>query len=140
MKEIFEIEGKVYDFTPYQNLEDIHNYYGFIDPEGNFYRVRSKDDNDIDGPHNIWAKYYMQYKNLDRNEENLTSSQILIKKHHYVLSTYRRQYEEDVNIFLIPSKDGVFTSNLLNTELITKEQLHTVQLIDTPVSINEHRR
>ena len=46
----------------------------------------------------------------------------------------------DCNIFLIPSKDGVFTSNLLYTELITKEQLHTVQLIDTPVSINEHRR
>lgn len=138
MNTIVEIDGKIYDFTPYHEAEDIQNYYGFIGPDGSFYRVRSKDVEDIDGPHDSWAKEYMRYHHLANDFENLTSSRTLVKQHGYILCTYVNRYDDIVDLFIIPERDGIFTIDRLKNTPITEEQYRTAQIVAT--DIHTHKR
>lgn len=138
MNTIVEIDGKVYDFTPYHEIEEIQNYYGFIGPDGSFYRVRSKDAEDIDGPHDSWAKEYMKYHHLPNDFEGLTSSRTLVKQYGFILCTYTMRYDDAVDLFIIPKKDGIFTINRLKNTPITEEQYRTAQMVAT--DIHTHKR
>ncbi len=138
MNTIVEIDGKVYDFTPYHEIEEIQNYYGFIGPDGSFYRVRSKDAEDIDGPHDSWAKEYMKYHHLPNDFEGLTSSRTLVKQYGFILCTYTMRYDDAVDLFIIPKKDGIFTIDRLKNTPITEEQYRTAQMVAT--DIHTHKR
>lgn len=46
------------DFKKYNNIKQIKGYDGFIDPEGDFYRVKKLGSND--GDHNLWAQNYFE--------------------------------------------------------------------------------
>lgn len=138
MNTIVEIDGKVYDFTPYHEIEEIQNYYGFIGPDGSFYRVRSKDAEDIDGPHDSWAKEYMKYHHLPNDFDGLTSSRTLVKQYGFILCTYTMRYDDAVDLFIIPKKDGIFTIDRLKNTPITEEQYRTAQMVAT--DIHTHKR
>lgn len=138
MNTIVEIDGKVYDFTPYHEIEEIQNYYGFIGPDGSFYRVRSKDAEDIDGPHDSWAKEYIKYHHLPNDFEGLTSSRTLVKQYGFILCTYTMRYDDAVDLFIIPKKDGIFTIDRLKNTPITEEQYRTAQMVAT--DIHTHKR
>lgn len=138
MNTIVEIDGKVYDFTPYHEIEEIQNYYGFIGPDGSFYRVRSKDAEDINGPHDSWAKEYMKYHHLPNDFEGLTSSRTLVKQYGFILCTYTMRYDDAVDLFIIPKKDGIFTIDRLKNTPITEEQYRTAQMVAT--DIHTHKR
>ena len=133
MNTIVEIDGKTYDFTPYHEAEDIQNYYGFIGPDGSFYRVRSKYAEDIDGPHDSWAREYMRYHHLANDFEGLTSPRTLVKQYGFILCTYATRYDEQVDIFIIPESDGIFTIDRLRNAPITEAQYHTTQIVATDI-------
>lgn len=81
-------DGIDYDFTPYQDPADIAGYLGFIDTNGNFYRVRKITDPEYERPHNSWAKNLIEYYGLEK-DENLTSSTTLVQNYDFILSSYQ---------------------------------------------------
>ena len=50
-----------FDFNSYNKLEDISGYDGFIDPNGEFYRVKKKNSSDINFTHLTWSDAYLKY-------------------------------------------------------------------------------
>lgn len=81
-------DGVDYDLTPYQNPADIAGYLGFLDTNGNFYRVRKITDPEHERPHNSWAKNFIEYYGLEKGE-NLTSSTTLVQNCGFMLSSYQ---------------------------------------------------
>lgn len=71
-----------FDFSRYDDILDIHNYNGFIDQEGNFYKVSRKNHPKSKIDHNLWAREYVRthgdrFRRMDFSASGLfTLSQI----------------------------------------------------------------
>ena len=71
-----------FDFNRYDDIVEIHNYNGFIDQEGYFYKVSRKDHSKFEIDHNLWAREYVKthgnrFRRMDFSASGLfTLSQI----------------------------------------------------------------
>lgn len=120
------------DFNKYDDASLIHNYEGFIDKLGNFYKVCHRNKSKNADTHNVWAEAYMKEKfgviNLETlqvtslfNISQLNSpSEILINCHGFVYYSHDPIYHKP--IIKIPNPK-------VAKYKVTEEQLNMLFLI-----------
>lgn len=117
-----------FDFQVYFQKEEIQGYYGFIRPDGGFYRIRPKEWEDVFHTHNTWARAFIKQFELEKDDE-LTSSQTLIQKYQFILCSHAKYFDQDVDTFLVPNHDGVYLLHQLEHLSIPQEQLRTARIV-----------
>lgn len=125
---IIGADGIDYDITPYKNPEDIAGYLGFIDQEGNFYRVRKITDPEYERPHDSWAKNFLAHYNIEKGQ-NLTNSTTLIKTYGFLLSSYRCDWYKEERTYITAERVGICNEEACETSLHNQKQLDTVRKI-----------
>lgn len=122
--------GLEYDFTSYTDYEDIGGYFGFIGPDGSFYKVRRLNDEASERPHNTWAREYINFFNLSYDSEIGTASTALVKKYGFILYTcYNEWNRSGEELFILPEHDGIYSSEKCETMCKNKNQLETIRKI-----------
>ena len=80
------IDGKWFDFIPTKDFKEASTYNGFIDPDGNFYKVNKKMAHYTS--HDLWAEYYMKKNNMKIGFFKSKYVEVLRKKYGYLLYTH----------------------------------------------------
>lgn len=121
------------DFKPYDDILDVVGYEGFIDRNGNFYKVGLKRKKSIKDTHNEWAEKFMKEKlNVKDFKFNPTTSALL------TLTTLSGPAEILVHCFgyVYYSHDLLYYSPIIklpdpkvSNYKVTQEQLDTLYLI-----------
>lgn len=141
-KIMIQQEGKSYDFTPYQDPEEIKGYLGFIDATGNFYKVREITDPEYEYPHNTWARYFMEYHNLPPQEDS-TSSMALVKNYGFLLSSYQYDsYFAEGRTYITADHLGVCNESSCDTIIKNKQQLDIIKKIkeiENPAKVKQKK-
>ena len=117
------------DFNKYDDASLIHNYEGFIDKLGNFYKVCHRKDSKNRDSHNVWAESYLKnkfkdnYLELDLKKNQLNSTaEILINVYGFVYYSHDPIYYKP--ILKIPNPK-------IAKQKVTKEQLDMLFMIMT---------
>lgn len=130
INDVFMIKDTVdstLDFKQYSNPEDMVGYLGFIDPLGNFYRVREIDDPEWEKPHNTWARQFLNIHGLER-EKDMTDSLTLIKNYGFILCSHRTDlYSGEKRTYIIPDVDCVCDTSRCEVLLKNELQLKTIK-------------
>lgn len=127
---IISRNGMEYDFTSYTDYNDIGGHFGFIGPDGSFYKVRSLYDDASDRPHNTWAREYIKFYNLSYDSTIGTASTALVKKYGFILYTcYNEWNRSGEELFILPEYDGIYNAEKCETKCKNQSQLATIRKI-----------
>ena len=123
------------DFNKYDDAMEVKNYDGFIDRDGNFYKVGLRTKKDGSDSHNIWAETYIREKlNFKDVKLNVTTSTI------FTLVSLSGPAEILINCFgyVYYSHDPIFYRPIIkipNPKIanykVTEEQLNMLYMIMT---------
>lgn len=123
----------MFDFNKYDDAMEVKNYDGFIDRDGNFYKVGLRIKKDGNDSHNSWAETYIREKlNFKDVKLNVTNSTI------FTLVSLSGPAEILINCFgyVYYSHDPIFYKPIIkipNPKIanykVTEEQLNMLYMI-----------
>ena len=116
-----------FDFNDYMDIKEINGYDGFIDPSGDFYRVKKRNSSDINYTHMTWSEAYIKYDKKKLNTILIPSYSML-----YILSQLETKQDILIHVFgfVYYSHDHLTHKPIIippdpmyNEKIITSEQL-----------------
>lgn len=148
-----------FDFEHYDDAVLIHNYNGFIDQDGYFYKVSPKNHDNTEIEHNLWARAYVKthgdkFRRMDFSASGLftlsqISSEVDVLVHIYGFVYYSHDSLYTKPIIKVPDpkynnfikskyqEDMLFNIMLINNENPFENPIFTDDTVYTYVGLNE---
>lgn len=129
-----------FDFKPYSKIEDMVGYDGFIGPNGEFYRVKKRNQTSLETTHITWSDAYIKFnKNMFNTIMSPSYSMLLMisklkTKQNILIHAFGYLYYSHEHLLRTPI---IISPNpIYNAKSVTKEQLDT--LFQIMEKNNEH--
>ena len=115
------------DFNKYDDASVIHDYEGFIDKLGNFYKVCHRNKSKNSDTHNVWAEEYMKekfgltdFRTTHTSNQQYSPAEVLINYYGFTYYSHDPIYHKP--ILKIPNPK-------IAKNKVTEEQLNMLFMI-----------
>ncbi len=121
--------NNTFDFKRYDDAVEVHDYNGFIDQDGYFYKVSSKNHTDAKVDHNLWSRAYVKahgdrFRRMDFSASGLftlsqISSEVDVMVHIYGFVYYSHDDVYSKPIIKVPDpKYNKFTKSKYQDDML----------------------